>query len=50
MLDKRSGSIESVAFLGDAPNGPSSVVVVDDVAIISYPERHGLIFHSLGAD
>ena len=48
MLDKRSGRIESTTFLGEAPNGPRSVVVIDDIAIISYPERHGLIFHSLG--
>jgi hypothetical protein len=47
MLDKRSGRIESAAFLGDAPNGPQAVVVIDDVAIISYPARHGLIFYNL---
>ncbi|OCK59347.1 restriction endonuclease [Bradyrhizobium sp. LMTR 3] len=49
VLDKQLGRVESATFLGDAPNGPRAVVVVDDVAIISYPERHGLIFHSLGA-
>jgi hypothetical protein len=48
-VDKRSGRIESAIFLGDAPNGPRAVVVVDDVAIISYPERQGLIFHDLRA-
>jgi WD40 repeat protein len=48
-LDKRSGRIESATFLGDAPNGPRAVVVVDDVAIVSYPARQGLIFHSLCA-
>jgi hypothetical protein len=46
-LDKRSGRIESAIFLGDAPNGPRAVVIVDDVAIISYPARQGLIFHDL---
>jgi restriction endonuclease len=50
ILDKHSGRIESATFLGDAPNGPRAVVVVDDIAIISYPERQGLIFHSLGPD
>ncbi len=47
VLDKRSGHVEQVAFLGDAPNGPDAVVVVGDEAIISYPERRGLIFHNL---
>lgn len=50
ILDKHSGRIESTIFLGDAPNGPRAVVVVDDLAIISYPERRGLIFHNLCAD
>ena len=49
MLDKRSGCIESSTFLEDAPNGPKAVVVVDDEAIISYPELHRLIFHNLRA-
>ncbi len=48
-LDKRSGRIENATFLGDAPNGPRAVVVVDDVAIVSYPARQGLIFHDLSA-
>jgi len=34
-------------FLGDAPNGPSDIVVVDDTAIISYAEKNGLIFIDL---
>jgi hypothetical protein len=49
MLDKRSGRIENAAFLGDAPNGPQAVVVVDDVAIVSYLARQGLIFYNLCA-
>jgi len=47
VLNMLSGQVENAVFLGDAPNGPRSVVVVDDVAIISYPARQGLIFHSL---
>ena len=47
MLNKTNGRIERSAYLGEAPNGPHSVAVVDDVAIISYPEREGLIFHRL---
>ena len=47
VLDKRNGHIQRSVYLGEAPNGPHSIVVVDDVAIISYPERGGLIFHDL---
>jgi len=46
-LNKRTGQIETGTFLGEGPNGPQAVVVVDDVAIISYPARQGLIFHNL---
>ncbi len=46
-LDKRSGQIEDSLFLGEAPNGPRSVAVFGETAIISYPERGGLIFHNL---
>ena len=48
-LDKSTGSIERSAYLGEAPNGPGSVVICDDVAVIAYPEREGLIFHDLKA-
>ena len=47
VLNKRSGIVESVAFLGEAPNGPKDVVVIGDKAIVAYPERQGLIFHAL---
>ena len=47
MLDKITGRIERSAYLGEAPNGPHSVAVVDNIAIISYPDREGLIFHHL---
>ena len=47
MLDKITGRIELSTYLGEAPNGPHSVAVTDDIAIISYPEREGLIFHHL---
>lgn len=47
ILDKRTGRVESCLYLGEASNGPHSVAVVGDVAIISYPRRGGLIFHDL---
>ncbi len=47
MLDKLAGRIEHSVYLGEAPNGPHSVVVFGDMAIISYPDRGGLIFHNL---
>ena len=46
-LDKLDGRIERSVYLGEAPNGPHSVVVFGDTAIISYPERGGLIYHNL---
>ena len=49
-LNKLTGRTEHSAYLGEAPNGPHSVVVVNDVAIISYPQREGLIFHDLAAN
>ena len=49
-LDKRSGRIERSRYLGEGPNGPHSVVVLGDLAIVSYPERGGLIFLDLAAD
>ena len=47
MLDKLTGRIEHSVYLGEAPNGPHSVAVFDDMAIISYPERGGLTFYNL---
>ena len=49
-LDKCSGSFDRSRYLGEAPNGPHSVVVLGDLAIVSYPEREGLIFLDLTAD
>jgi hypothetical protein len=46
-LDKRSGEILDAVYLGNALNGPRAVVVIGDTAIVSYPERQGLIFHNL---
>ena len=49
-LDKVTGRIEHSAYLGEAPNGPHSVVVFGDEAVISYPGRGGLIFHNLATN
>lgn len=46
-IDRRSARFLETVFLGEAPNGPGSVVVVGNEAIVSYPERGGLVFHSL---
>ncbi len=46
-LDKETGHVECAVYLGDAPNGPHSVAVFGDLAVISYPGREGLIFHDL---
>ena len=50
MLDKFSGLVESSTYLGEASNGPHSVAVFGHVAIISYPQRGGLIFRDLAAN
>ncbi len=49
-LDRLTGRVEHSLYLGEAPNGPHSVAVFGDTAIISYPERGGLIFHNLAPD
>ena len=47
ILSKLTGHIESSVYLGEARDGPHSVTVFGDMAVISYPERGGLIFHDL---
>ena len=47
ILNKLTGQSERSVYLGEAPNGPHSVAVFGDMAVISYPERGGLIFHDL---
>ena len=49
-LDKHTGQMESAIFLGEAPNGPRAIVIIDDEAIISYPNLEGLIFLDLAAN
>ena len=49
ILDKRTGRVDESLYLGTAPNGPHSIVTFSDLAIVSYPERQGLIFHDLAA-
>lgn len=46
-LDRRSARLLETVFLGEARNGPGSVVVVGNEAVVSYAERGGLVFHSL---
>ena len=46
-LNKLTGHIENSLYLGEASNGPHSVAVFGDMAVISYPERGGFIFHDL---
>ena len=46
-IDRRSGRFLDAMFLGEAPNGPGAVVVAGNEAVVSYPERRGLVFQSL---
>lgn len=42
-LDPESLEVRRKAFLGDAPNGPRDLTVLNDQVAITYPERSGLI-------
>ena len=46
-IDKQSGEISKSIYLGEAPNGPRDIVIYENEAIVSYPEKHGLIFINL---
>lgn len=46
-LDRSSLQVKKNLFLGDAPNGPRAVLVCGESAVVSYPNRNGLIFVSL---
>ena len=50
ILDKRTGRFDRTVYLGESPNGPHSVAVFDDLAVVSYPEREGLVFLDLAAE
>jgi len=47
VLDRASAALKKSIPLGEAPNGPRDIVVVRQEAVISYPERNGLIFVDL---
>lgn len=44
IFDRCSLSLRQTIDLGDAPNGPASVVIWNRQAIVAYPGRNGLIF------
>jgi hypothetical protein len=48
-LDRASLQVKKCLFVGDAPNGPSAVLVWKQHAVVSYPARNGLIFVPLDA-
>lgn len=43
-VDRNNLTLLRTLYLGSAPNGPRDVVVFKNEAIVSYPERNGLIF------
>ncbi len=47
LVNRQSGEVSSATYLGEAPNGPRDVVVYGNEAIVSYPERQGLVFLNL---
>ena len=46
-VDRRTGTLREAVYLGEAPNGPRSVVVTDGEAVVSYPALGGLVFYAL---
>lgn len=49
VLNRASLRILKSQFLGKAPNGPRSVVVWKNEAVVSYPSLNGLIFVRIDA-
>jgi YVTN family beta-propeller protein len=47
VIDADTFAVEKTIYLGDAPNGPRDLVINGDQAIVSYPERGGLVFLDL---
>lgn len=43
-LDRASLQIKKSLFIGEAPNGPSAVLVWGDHAVVSSLGRNGLLF------
>ncbi len=43
IIDKKSLELVELYYLGNAPNGPRDIEIIDEFLIISYPERNGLI-------
>ena len=50
LLDRETLALKRSTFLGQAPNGPRDLLVFGDQAIITYPERGGLLFLDLDAE
>ena len=46
-IDRETRQPTLSIFLGEASNGPSDIVVIGDTAIITYPEKNGLIYIDL---
>lgn len=47
ILRRETDALLKAIFLGDAPNGPRDLVIMDNEAVISYPRRNSLIFVDL---
>ncbi len=47
VVNLQTGRQVKTIYLGEAPNGPRDIVVTDKEAIISYPEKNGLLFIEL---
>ncbi len=47
ILNKSDGKIIDSIFLGEAPNGPKDVAIINDKVVVTYPGKNALIFIDL---
>lgn len=50
LLDRETLALKESSYLGEAPNGPRDLLVFDNQAIVTYPEKGGLLFLDLDAE
>jgi hypothetical protein len=49
LLDRETLAVKRTSYLGEAPNGPRDLVVLGSQAVVTYPDKGGLLFLDLAA-